>query len=149
MTRYWRWWTPLLVFSVIATLDWARLHHNGIATSAESRRLFFLIGIAVIVSAGLKLIYSRAWPLQELGHLGLLLGLAGLSLRIIGRLGPQPTPEWQRDVIQALLDTGSAALLLGMVLWVIFHRQDHDEDEATPKVLYERRKRRRREEDRR
>lgn len=132
------WWLPLTIFALVVAVDWVRLHEAGVATQAEARHLFLLISVAVTGSLVIKIVFSRAWPLQELGHLGVLAGLVGLALRVLGRYGPQPVSEHERDIIQALLDVGAVALLLGMILWVIVHGRKGETGVNVPPPAIER-----------
>lgn len=138
---------PLIAFGIIFGLEWLRLHEAGVTTRAESQRLFLVIGIGIVYSLIIKVVFSRVWPMQEIGHLSLLLGMAGLSLLIFARPGgSQRTPEWQRDVIQAFLDVAAVILPAGMTLWVLFHarRRDGGNESGSSTVVYDRRKGQRR-----
>lgn len=113
-----RWGGPLLMAALVVGADWLWRHHQGVVAPRTARALLLRVGTVLAIAALVKLVFARRWPLQDLGHLLVILGVAGLFVRVIGRWGPQPVHEWERDLIQALLDVGAVTLLAGLVLWV-------------------------------
>ena len=114
-----RWGLPLLGLGVLIALDWWHLQQQGIATPRTGRQLLGRVGIASAVSALVMMIGVRRWPIQSLGLFSMLIGLAGLFVRLSARIGPQPVGERERDAIQAALDVGSILLLAGLIIWAV------------------------------
>lgn len=112
-----RWAGPLLALAVVITLDWWRLQTKGVATGETTRELLGRVGYTAAACVAVMLLGVRRWPLQSLGLLSLLVGLAGLCVRIVARWGPQPVGERERDLIQAALNVGSIVLLIGLLIW--------------------------------
>lgn len=117
--RWIRWGGPLLALVLLLALDWWHLQREGVASVDTARGLLRRVGVTCGVSAIVMLAGVRRWPLQSLGLFSMLLGIAGLFVRVIAKWGPQPVPERERDLIQASLDVGSIVLLLGLVIWGI------------------------------
>lgn len=111
---FWCWALPLIFFFAVVGADWLRLHHEGVATRGESVRLLRHVGFAAYLAAAFILAFTRRWTLQQLGLLALLIGGAELKVRLIAHWGPQPVPEWERDVTQALFDIGTAAIIVAL-----------------------------------
>ena len=126
-----RWAGPLAALSLLIAADWWHLQRAGIANSETARDLLRRVGLTCAVSAFVMAFGVRRWPLQSLGLFGLLLGLAGLFIRVIARWGPQPVSERERDLIQAALDIGSIVLLLGLIVWGISRLRGRGEPSPT------------------
>lgn len=114
-----RWAAPLIVVLLIVQVDWLWHRHEGVASLAEGRQLLLRVGAILAAAIAVKILFTRDWLGQDLGSVLTILGTAGLLVRIIGRWGPQPVPEWERDYIQSFLDVGAVVLLLSTVLYVI------------------------------
>ena len=114
-----RWSLPLAALALLIGADWWHLQRAGVASTATVRELLGRVGYTCAISAVVMVLGVRRWPLQSLGLFGLLMGLAGLFLRVIARMGPQPVGERERDLIQAALDIGSIVLLVGLIVWGI------------------------------
>jgi len=100
---------------VLVALDWWRYHLAGVASSAEGRALLLRVGVALGLALALKLALTRRWSVQDVGIAWVLVGVAGLAIRLMARWGPQPASEWERDLIQSALDVGSVVLLIGLL----------------------------------
>jgi hypothetical protein len=114
-----RWWVPLLLGLVLVQLDWVYRHSSGVASQGTARALLTRVGIVLIISMCLKAALTRVWTLQDLGKVLTLIGVGGLFIFLFARQGPQPTPEWARDYIHALLEVGSTMIILGLILHLI------------------------------
>lgn len=114
-----RWAGPLAGLAVVVAVVWYSHHRGGVASTGEGRHLLMRVGVVALLAAFVLGAGARRWRLQGLGLLAFLLGVGGLCVRVIGRQGPQPVSEDERDLIQSLLDVGSTALFLGLVLWLV------------------------------
>lgn len=113
------WAVPPLVLAAVVAAVWWFHRRGGVASPTEARSLLTRVGVVAALAALVLLIGARRWRLQGLGLVAFLLGVGGLCVRLIGRRGPQPVGEAERDLIQSLLDVGSCALFLGLVLWLV------------------------------
>jgi hypothetical protein len=129
-----RWIGPLLGFAVLVAIVWYWHHWRGVAGHQEARRLFLRVGLTYGYAFGVLLIGQRKWNLRALGLLGSIAASSLLDLRTLGRYGPQPQSEAERDLLQSLYDVGSTVLAIGLTVWVIRtrfgRRKRSDEAEA-------------------
>lgn len=138
-----RWGLPLLAAALAVLADWLYRRAQGVASRAEGQTLLFRVGVVFAVCAVVKVGFTRRWTVQDLGMAITKIGTAGLCVRALGRRGPQPMAEWERDLIQSLLEVGGLILLIGLVLWAIAsRRQPADAENATGYDGYDRRKNR-------
>jgi hypothetical protein len=107
---------PILLVAILIGLDWVRHHYEGVVAPTTGRTLLFRVGVVVVVAAITKLLLTRRWTLQDLGFVSILLGVGGFLIRILYRLGPQPVPEWERDLMQSMLEVGLVLMILGLFL---------------------------------
>lgn len=122
-TRAWlRWGLPLLALLALSVPFYVWHWHAGVAKPGEGRALLTRVGFVCALCCLVLLIGQRRWDVRALGILALLGGIAGLFLRVIGRRGPQPVGEPERDLIQTALDVGSAVLFVGLIWWVVATR---------------------------
>jgi hypothetical protein len=111
-----RWGGPLLLALVVVQADWLYRHYSGVASVQTGRSLLIRVGALLAVSMVVKLALTRGWTVQDVGIVLTIFGSAGLMVRIIGRWGPQPVSEPERDYIHSLLEVGGTILLGGIVL---------------------------------
>lgn len=126
----WCYALPLALLAALVGADWLRLHAEGVASRAEAQRLLTRVGIVAWLAAIVMGSGARRWRAQGLGLLAFLVGAGGLCARVLGRFGPQPVAEWERDAYQACLEVGGYLLVLGLVLWVLSRWVRHRGSEA-------------------
>ena len=117
-----RWGLPLASSALLVAADWLWHDRAGVTTPDDGRILLMRVGFVCAAAVAVMLIGTRRWSLQLVGVFWLLVGIAGLLIRAVGHWGPQPVPEWERDLIQSSLEVGGGLAFLGFLLWIALSR---------------------------
>ena len=113
---------PLFASGLLVAADWIWRQSEGVVEpgSPTSRRLLFRVGVAFVLWAVIKILFTRRWTFDGIGAVWALLGVAGAFIRVAAGWGPTPD-EWERDLIQSAMDVGGVIMLLGLPVWLIVH----------------------------
>lgn len=108
--------------ALLVALRWWWLHRGGVTSPEEARDLLARVGYVCAVAVLVILAGTRRWDPRTLGLLGFLFGAAGLLIRVMGRRGPMPVGEAERDLIQSSLEIGALTIFVGLVVWAVVSR---------------------------
>jgi len=112
------WGLPLFGSAILFALDWLWRIQDGVPTTAESQRLSVRVGLAFLLWAIVKVVFTQRHTFDGIGTIWALLGCAGAFIRVLGGWGPFPGDR-EYVAIWAALDIGATILLVSLVLWLI------------------------------
>ncbi len=140
MSRLLRRLAPMLILAALLAADWTWRHFDGVATPAQGRSVLLRSGLTCGAAAIFILVRIRPRSADGLGHIALLAAVSGLFVRLLAGVGPQPTPEWERDMIHAGLDVGPPLILIGVIAWEVREHLDRTKKLTHPGLIFDRRK---------
>lgn len=115
-----RFWMPMALAAVAVAASWWANHAvaDGFARNHTTLLIAGVVDLTVPVVTILALyLHDRRWSVVMLGLTIHTLAHAPTLLLVLARLGPQPVPEWELDLIRSLYWVGGPLFLVGVVAW--------------------------------
>lgn len=111
-------WAPPAGTLILVVAIWQYLNIHG-EWITNDRNLIKTIGFASGFAAVVTLLGNRRWSLLRLGLWCYLIGDAGMLIRVLGNVGPQPVGASELNLIRALFSVGVAGIIISSTTWTI------------------------------